>query len=377
MPITYRKDAIIASFDVDPRAFRPETKVTPNQIQIQILRNRTPSTRSASRDLLGFIRFNKKAGSVELANFKAKLALDHLYVGTTTKRDRGEFAGMHGEGFKLGALVMQRNCHSVRFVASGFYWNFGLKGLRGSNRSTLQCRLSLPKPGLVEKERAKYATMSAKPNFRRRLRSNIWEDVSVKIAKARKGGKKISEEDFKSWLKVAIDLDPPSSTDTIQTAHGDLILDKRFARHIYLKGLLLTDHDPKHHFGYNFIRGRINRDRDGLVNQSEEIDMLAKIWEHAILENDPKIIDIYIELFRDHEECAEISASDKISLSAVEAIWKQLKISSSEAFFYPENDASSTVDHQVEYSLPTGLILYANIHIKDNRDHKRAQEKAL
>lgn len=343
--MTHRKDGIIASFRIDRTSFYPETKVTANQIQITITRNRTTRTGAASKELLGFIRFDKKAGSLELTNFKARLEFDNLSLGSTTKRGRDQFAGIHGEGFKLAALVMRRNRYSVRFAASGYYWNFGL---RGPHRSNLYCRLSQAKPEMIRKKNAEYLARSARPNFQRGLTSNIWEDVTVKITKGKgDSGKKISEEDFKSWLKTAIDLDPPSPTETIRTAQGHLILEKSFAHKIYLKGLLITDDDSTHHFGYNFIHGHIDRDRNRLTKQSEEVDMLARLWDEAILSKNPTPINIYIDLFRHHEDCAEVGASDKISPLAVKAIWEQLRSSSPDAFFHPESEPSSAIEHEV------------------------------
>ena len=205
--------------------FRPVVIETPTQIHITIHRD-TEGDGDQSQELLGFIRFNQKAGSVELTNFQAELERKHLLVGWSTKRGHDQFAGCHGEGFKIAAMVMRREGHSVRFTASEYYWNFRL---RGRDRSYLACRLSQAKVEAVEKKKQDFAARRAKPKFKRGLTSNIWEDVTVKIGKARgEWGVYISEEEFRSWLRVAIDLDPPLLTDIVQTGAGDLIKDARF-----------------------------------------------------------------------------------------------------------------------------------------------------
>ena len=272
----------------------------------------------------------------------------------TTKRGHDEFAGVHGEGFKLGALVMRRSGHSVRFVASSYYWNFGF---RGAHRSNLCCRLSQAKLEMVERKKEAYATRKTAPNFSRGLTANIWEDVTVKIGKAKgEYGMKILEEDFRSWLKIAIDLNPPPSSDLVQTNQGDLILDKHFSGRIYLKGLRVAGHSldgREYMFGYNFTRGRINRDRERLTNRSEETEMLAMIWEQSIKVQGDSITDHYIKLFHEHEECADIaSAIEKVSPSTAKTIWNRLRTTSPDAFFYSEQDNSqSYTADQVKGSL--------------------------
>jgi hypothetical protein len=350
----HRKDAIIASFNLDPRSFKPVLKDTPGQIQISIHRHHASGIGRPSQELLGFIRFNKKSGSLELTNFKAELSIQHLSLGATTKRGQDQFAGIHGEGFKLAALVMRRNEHAVRFGASSYYWNFGFRGVAASN---FYCRLSQAKPEVVQRKKEAFARKDA-TGPRRGLTSNIWEDVTVKISKGRGDrGRRISEADFCSWLDVAIDIEGPQSADIVQTDHGDLILDKQFSGRIYLKGLRVPGHGPdgrEYIFGYNFVRGRINRDRERLMNRLEEAEMLAMIWEQSIIGRGDDVTDNYIKLFRDYEECADIALAEKVvSISSVKAIWNRLRTSSPDVFFYSKKDNSeSDTANQVKCCLP-------------------------
>lgn len=336
-----RKDAIISSFNLNPRSFRPVVRETAKQIHITIHRETDEEGDQSSRKLLGFIRFNRKAGSVELTNFQAKLERKNLFVGMSTKRGHDKFAGCHGEGFKLAAMVMRREGHYVRFAASEYYWNFSL---RGRNRSHLACRLSPAKETSVEAKKQEFAARSAKPKFKRGLTSNIWEDVTVKVGKARgDGGVSVSEEEFRSWLEVTIDLDPPSLTDVIQTAAGDLILDARFGGHIYLKGLRIEGHVSNLAFGYNLAHGTIGRDRDRLKTAAEEDEMLNAIWEQAILTQGPDSVDTYIKLLHDREDCSEVGlTAQKLQKSAAQAVWARLKRLNPYAFFYPQGGSSQT-----------------------------------
>ncbi|OQV05976.1 hypothetical protein CLAIMM_10624 [Cladophialophora immunda] len=333
------KDAIIASFNLDPRSFRPVLRETRAQIQITIHRRSGEDGDRQSRELLGFIRFIRKAGTVELVNFQAELKRNNLVMDNSNKEGHGEFAGCHGEGFKLAAVVLRRMGHSVRFAACEYYWSFGL---HGRSRTKLFCRLTAAKPETTEKKKIKCALQSAKPNFKRGLTSNIWEDVSVRIGRAKGGfGLKVSEEDFRSWLTVSIDLTSPSPSpgDVVQTRSGDLILDGRFARHIYRKGLRIAGHYTDYVLGYNFAHGSIGRDRIRLEEPSEELQIVGDIWEQALLGQRPDVIDIYIRLLREQEGCPEAAmTSDKLPESMARLIWERLRNMDPDAFFYCEGD---------------------------------------
>ncbi|OAP54876.1 hypothetical protein AYL99_10576 [Fonsecaea erecta] len=332
--LTTSKDAIIASFELDPRSFRPVFGETRTEIHITIRRETGPSS-----ELLGFIRYNRKAGFVELTNFQARMQRNDLGLGRSCKRDRDELAGCHGEGFKVAAVVLRREGHSVRFAASEYYWSFGLSG---RYRTNLYCRLTLAKAERIEKKKLYYAVQRAKPNFKRALTSNIWEDVSVRIGKGKNSsGRPVSENDFRSWLTVSIDLNPPLPADIVQTPSGDLILDTRFAGHIYLKGLKIEGHSIDYVFGYNFARGSVGRDRTHMSKQSEETQILGDIWEQAILARRPDVIDTYIKLLWEQKKCPEVAlASDRLSQSSACVVWKRLRIMEPDAFFYCEVDPS-------------------------------------
>lgn len=122
--------------------------------------------------------------------------------------------------------------------------------------------------------------------IRKSLISNIWEDVAVRISKGKgESDKRIIKQEFRLWIKIAIDLCGPPGDTIIHTEHGDLTLDKEFTGKIYLKGLHDSSCSPsgmRYVFCYNFSQGYINRDRERLTDQNEEAQMLAKIWGKAI-----------------------------------------------------------------------------------------------
>lgn len=325
-----RRDALIQSFGLDPRSFSPSWKDLKGEIQITV---REPHATPDKGQLLGYIKFHKNTGRLDLVNFNARLTPDDFSLGVSTKRGSESTAGHHGEGFKLAALSLHRLNHCVRICASSYTWNFYFGG---TNRSSLYVRQRPVKQGKIEKAQVAYATRmtAGKPRY---LRANAWEDVSVEIRK-RPGGKRIETEEFLSWVSVALDLKGPTSHNLIvKTDRGDLILDEVFAGCLYLKGLLLSDTNNTSRpfrFGYNFVEGKVDRDRRQMKDSSEEANILASIWEHAIQHGGKQELESLIDIFQKYPFHRDIrEAQDKFTYSAARAIWAHL-VSSKEGIFY-------------------------------------------
>jgi hypothetical protein len=220
--------------------------------------------------LLGYIRFIKMTGSLEITNFQARLEKKHVDLGATNKRNNDQLAGCRGQGFKLAALVMRRNGFPVRIETNSFYWSFGFR----DDLPNLCCRLTGPKPALLETRRREHQKKISSRDYVRRLTTNIWEDVTGRIGKAKGNeGRTISVDDLGTWLTVSMDLDRPHPDQIVRTSVGDLILDPRYRSRIYPRGLRVDGCGPDgrdYHFGYNFQRGKNNRDRQRLTDKQEE-----------------------------------------------------------------------------------------------------------
>ena len=135
----------------------------------------------------------------------------------------------------------------------------------------------------------------------RELKANNWEDVTVRISRVHgpHWGEKIEKRQFMSWIKVAIDLDPPSRC--FETAHGTLIQDESFGNKVYLKGLLLEGNSlaKSFKFGYNLVEGVVNQDRQRLSDTREEAKVLANIWEVPIWKNVTNALNNYVDMLLD------------------------------------------------------------------------------
>lgn len=288
--------------------------------------------------MLGFIRY--KNGTLEFTNFNARLSRKCLDLGVTTKRDNNETAGTHGEGFKVGALVMARCGYRVQIQASDYYWNMKLGG---KDSSTLYCHLN---PMSVEKLAKLRKKSDTRPSHLNRLLvNNIWEDVSFKIGgRVRGSGGLISKADFEKWMHVSIDLQRPN--EMIHTIQGSLILDPAFGGKIYLKGLLLEANSSSKRFtyGYNLLRGEVNRDRERLSNPFEEAKELAEIWAHAIELNKENTIGKYVAMLRS-DEAADVHEVERfISESVAKTIWQHLlKLDPEKRLFYHDSRTGDKV----------------------------------
>jgi hypothetical protein len=139
-----RIDAIAETFNVKPEHIHLEIEDSENEY---IARFRDPHCHDGRSEaklgrLLGYIRYSKQKGTLELTNFKAQLSRRALKVGVTTTRQKLGMASTHGVGFKAASLVMLREGYQVRFEASRFYWNFRLAG---AEKDTLHCFFSTSK----------------------------------------------------------------------------------------------------------------------------------------------------------------------------------------------------------------------------------------
>ena len=311
-------------------------------------RPRDQPASSPGSQLLGFIRFDKKDGTLELTNYDAKITAGNLELGDTSKRHDADQAGTHGEGFKVASLVMLRNGHRVQYASGNFYITFGFRGV---NKTNLYCTLRKAKDKEIQaQQEAHDAGLVA--GKRELLQAFISRDVSVLIGKARTNGAKIELGDFMDWLKVTIDVNSPS--DLVHTPCGDLIIDPSFADKMYLKGLLLSDESATGKsckYGYNLFEGATNRDRGRLIGSRNEAKQIYSIWKAAIDEKGEHLVDKYVALPRYYYDCADVShAKTMVTKDIAEKIWANLlQKAGSDGFYIPEKDHSDVRILEIRY----------------------------
>jgi len=292
-------------------------------------------------NLLGYIRYEEKAGKLELVNFGAGLPLSSLDVGYTTKMHNPKLAGCHGEGFKIAALVMLREGYAVHIEASNHYWNFHWGG---SDRNQLYCGISAPQDHVLETQRNEYNKMvqGACP---RKKKAYICADVKFTIGVHFRNGKKISAKDFEEWIKIPLDLTPPDRI--IHTSKGRLILDPDYSNRLYLKGLLLecarTSREYK--FGYDLNNGDVNRDRQWMRDPGVVASNLTTIWEEAAEDDETTTMAAYIAMHQDTVKWADVDlAENYITQTFAQKIWQFLCMENSEGeLFYHDSHQGDSV----------------------------------
>ena len=92
----------------------------------------------------------------------------------------------------------------------------------------------------------------------------------------------VSLKDFESWCHSALFLQD-ANDEMIKTQHGDLLTGSDFRGDIYLKGLLLKDsmascESGMLRYGYNFLDGATNRDRQSMASIQHRCQQIFNIW---------------------------------------------------------------------------------------------------
>jgi len=304
-------DGIKESNKLSPEGFK--TKIKDNKTT-WLLEALHPETRRT----LGYIRFLKNKGQVEMTNFGAQLSIDTLDLGYSTKRKDKSMAGAHGEGYKLACLVFAREDYLVSFATSSFSWNFRFAG---TEKRQLYCCFNPTKDTALAKLKNTHYTRVSQGKTRK-LKGNIWEDVTIKMGARGQKGRKITEDEFISWRKQCMDLDHPSSI--IQTSCGDLILDPNFSGRTYLMGLLLESKSQSNppQFAYNFAQGYVNRDRQKMADAEEEGKMITNIWGEALKRDPAETLRKYISMLRAEKQCFDVTYAEYyISKDTASSIW--------------------------------------------------------
>jgi hypothetical protein len=275
-----RRDGILRSFNLSLSQFHP-TYTENEKKRIILIEARHPET----KDLLGFIQFKYDkdgycVGGLKIVNFKATLKYRNLGTGATTKADDDGQTGQHGDGMKISTLVYRRNNYSVCYESGRFKWRFLYK------KGSLVCSLTRINETSLEKMKTKAKGHPRTHN------PHPWEDVCLIVGARgptrdiygrRILGKRPKVKDFRRWMAVTLDINPPQ--DIIRTIHGDLIRDTRYKGHMYLRGLRLSrggTQGTNYAYGYNFVEGSTNSDREALAGVGEESEGISAIWTAAI-----------------------------------------------------------------------------------------------
>jgi hypothetical protein len=192
-----------------------------------------------------------------------------------------------------------------------------------------------------------------KSNLPKKAEANVWEDVLILIGEPRncrniagetKKSAKILLETFQGWLKMTIDIHPPSKV--VSTSKGTILLNKGYRNKVYQHGLLLgtgNSNGQELWYGYNLAEGSTGRDRN-MFGFSDEVNAaMASIWSEAIASESkgtevPTRLDTYTSFLDADKDCADCSQA-----------WRYLTEDITRLIFDRTSKKMTTVDGRVPF----------------------------
>ena len=267
------------------------------------------------KEWLGYIRFKGRdgEGTLEITNRSATLQPEHLDLGGTSKTGDQHQAGAHGEGLKIALLVLMRGRqnHSVRCRTGGFNWKYNF-----TTMGRLVARLRRMSPENIYKAEDQAQRLSERTLLP--FAAKPTRDVQFVIGEGSRGrdeyGRAVKRSpvkvnDFDDWTKAALFLRDAEDGAMISTEHGDLLTDTQLRGNIYLKGLLLNESTDIRSasitnrplkFGYNFLLGRTNRERQSVGSAAEESYRILAIWSKVLAKKPEKVQELS-DMLNDNE----------------------------------------------------------------------------
>lgn len=179
------------------------------------------------------VEYDQHTKILKLINKNSRLKIETLVIGGGDKKDNGETIGMFGEGYKIAALVLNRNGKTVtiRNNKMGQLWETRFKNSAKWKQKILEFAVS------------KVECSST--------------DLVIEIGNVEPDEYDIIDE---IWLN------PDESysyweDEIIRTDYGEIILVEHFAGDVFVEGLFVC-HIDKAVYGYNFKSKYIKLDRD-------------------------------------------------------------------------------------------------------------------
>lgn len=136
-----RRDAILDIFQLDRRDLK--LSFHDDNVHFAIIASSAPNNH-ADPLAQGFIKYEKNASRVTLANACAQLPIKSLVMGHTTRDRDNRLSSSHRDGLKLATLVIKRRQFHISIAVSYSNWKFGLHSPQQSLRCviTAVCKTS-------------------------------------------------------------------------------------------------------------------------------------------------------------------------------------------------------------------------------------------
>lgn len=185
-----------------------------------------------------YFNYDKEAQTLRIGNKLSRLSTKSLLLGCSSKRDDSSTIGQHGEGYKVATIVLLRNNCSVRV------YNYNEKEIWTAK--IIKSRRYNAEIGVFDVE--KMGVFKSIPEH-----SLIFEITNI------------SEEVYESIKSKNLWLQDDLG-ETLESKHGRVLLDERFAGRVFVKGLYVCSKSQMT-YGYDLEPCLVNLDRDrGLID---------------------------------------------------------------------------------------------------------------
>ncbi|KAL5364285.1 hypothetical protein BJX96DRAFT_157091 [Aspergillus floccosus] len=332
------KDAIIQSFHLHIREFQPCFEEDDDYVTIFV---RKPSAEHLQGNIMGFIKYDKQSGCLSLVNARSQFEPRYLHLGKASENNANEPGSYRGEGLKFAAIVMSRHGYEMSVACRDSQWTFAC-----DDTAELQgfCWWRLSKTSTAQNDIEHTHKMSLLPAQKENT-------VCVSVGPgARQQAQVVGPEEFERWLDVTMDIRGftyPASI--IETKHGDILLDPKHEGRVYVKGVLYPPaslEGTPYKVGYNFLEGRISRDRRRLMNNLEEAKLVTRLWETAVQQDEAYALPTYVNILRNMPHARDVELAEQFLQGSTRiSIWKFLQEESNDTgFYYCEGHDSECID---------------------------------
>jgi hypothetical protein len=170
--------------------------------------------------------------------------------------------------------------------------------------------------------------------------------------------------DFSNYLFLV----EPTAETLLKTEWGTILLAEKYRHRIFVKGIFVEERGewdpPALHYGIDFSRVGLNRDRQSLMTRGQVARLVPRMWDKVICEEregETKICSAYLALMEGKMEVLETGmAGEVLSRRAAERLLERLRaVSPEDVFFYFDQEATAS---EVPSNSPLFLIVDDSNH---------------
>lgn len=175
------------------------------------------------------ISYNEELHNLYITTKGTTLPISSLVLGCSSKTNEDNMIGKFGEGYKLALVVLLRNGHQVSIANGENYWDVSFE-YSDTYKTEVLCIGTLNKCLAQEVPSIAFCI------------TNIDQDL------------------YNEFLQYFPCINEDYG-ETVESAYGSILLDKRFKGKMYVEGLYIQS-DNNFDYGYNFNADVVDLDRD-------------------------------------------------------------------------------------------------------------------